>query len=56
MKLSDFIRQLNNYGSLKEPFFFMINYDMTQYHIQTLKDLDKDIYYQIDKKTTQSKK
>jgi len=56
MKLSDFIRQLNNYGSLKEPFFFVINYDMTQYHIQTLKDLDKDIYYQIDKNTTQPKK
>ena len=42
--------KLNYYGEKKEPFFFIINYDKTQYEVIPLKDLPKNIKYQISQK------
>ena len=44
------IETLNHYGSKKEPFFFMINYDLTQWDVQPLKDLSSDILFSINEK------
>lgn len=45
------ISTLNNYGSLKEPFFFLISYDLSEFYIKPLKDLPKDIKYEINEKS-----
>ena len=47
---------LNNYGSKKEPFFFMISYDLKNYEVIPLKDIPKDIQYKINSKELFSKK
>lgn len=41
-------QQLNYYGKKEEPFFFIINYDKTQFEVIPLKDLPKDIVYKMD--------
>jgi len=41
---------LNYYGSKKEPFFFLISYDLKEYDVQPLKDLDQDIKFEINEK------
>ncbi|MBD3841739.1 MAG: aminodeoxychorismate synthase component I [Campylobacterales bacterium] len=38
---------MNHYGSLREPFLFIINYDQTQSYISKLDQLDTDIHYSI---------
>lgn len=43
----ELISLLNKYGSLKEPFLFVISYDLSKYYIKPLKDLPKDIRYEI---------
>ncbi|PLY08590.1 MAG: aminodeoxychorismate synthase component I [Arcobacter sp.] len=50
MNNKELIDKLNNYGSLKEPFFFMISYDLSNYYVKALKDLDEDIKYEISSK------
>jgi len=40
--------ELNSYGMRKEPFLFIINYDMTQYDIIPLKNIPKNIKYVLD--------
>ena len=45
-------QQLNFYGEKKEPFFFIINYDTTQFEVIPLNALPKDIKYQISEKNT----
>lgn len=50
MNKQDLIKKLNDYGSLKEPFFFMISYDLSKYCIKALKDLPEDIKYDISSK------
>ena len=40
--------QLNYYGSIKEPFLFIIDFDLINYKILPLKDLPKNIKYKID--------
>ncbi len=45
MKLKEI---LNDYGSKKEPFFFMISYDLKNYEVIPLKDIPKDIQYKIN--------
>lgn len=45
----EFINTLNKYGSLKEPFFFLISYDATKSYACKLKDLPSDIKYCINK-------
>lgn len=43
---------LNKYGSLKEPFFFTISYDLSKFYVKTLKDLPKDINFEINHKSS----
>ena len=40
--------KLNYYGSKKEPFFFVIDFDMKNYEVIPLKELPSDISYEID--------
>jgi len=40
--------QLNFYGEKKEPFFFIINYNKTDYEVIPLKNLPNTIQYQIN--------
>lgn len=43
--------QLNYYGKQKEPFLFVIGFDLENFHIVKLKDLDKEnIFYKMDSK------
>lgn len=44
--------QLNHYGSLKEPFFFLISYDCSQFHVAPLCELDSDIKFSINEKNS----
>lgn len=43
-------RILNKYGSLKEPFFFTISYDLSQFYIKPLEELPSDIKFEINEK------
>ncbi|WP_419767536.1 aminodeoxychorismate synthase component I [Arcobacter sp.] len=54
MNNQELINQLNNYGSSKEPFFFMISYDLKNYFLKPLKDLPQDIKYEISPKEKKS--
>jgi len=40
--------QLNLYGSNKEPFLFIIDFDLINYKVIPLKSLPKDVKYKID--------
>jgi len=44
--------KLNYYGSKKEPFFFIINYDMSKYDLIPLDSLPNNITYKITKNCT----
>lgn len=44
--------KLNNYGSSNEPFFFIVSYDFTKFHIEKLSCLPENIKYEINSKTT----
>jgi para-aminobenzoate synthetase component 1 len=39
---------LNRYGKEKEPFFFSISFDLKNWVVQPLKDIDKDIEFCLD--------
>ena len=43
---------LNKYGSLKEPFFFTISYDLSKFYVKPLKDLPNDISFEINDKVS----
>ncbi len=43
---------LNKYGSSKEPFLFIISYDLKNYIVKPLKELDQDINFEINDKTS----
>ncbi len=43
---------LNKYGSLKEPFFFTISYDLSKFYVKPLKDLPSEISYEINDKVS----
>lgn len=43
--------KLNKFGSSKEPFLFVISYDLSKFYIQKLSHLPKNIKYQFDIKT-----
>lgn len=45
-------KKLNHYGSLKEPFFFTISYDTQDFFVQSLKELDEDICFEINEKVS----
>lgn len=40
--------ELNKFGSLKEPFLFVLSYDLSKFYIQKLSNLPKNIQYKID--------
>ena len=46
--------KLNYYGSIKEPFLFIIGFDKTEYEVIPLKELSKEIKYTIDKNQKKS--
>ncbi|NVJ53887.1 MAG: aminodeoxychorismate synthase component I [Campylobacteraceae bacterium] len=43
---------LNKYGSSKEPFFFLISYDLSQFYVKPLKELPSEIKYEINEKVS----
>jgi len=43
---------LNKYGSTNEPFFFLISYDLKNYMVEPLKNLDQDIKFEINEKAS----
>jgi para-aminobenzoate synthetase component 1 len=48
----DFKEKLNLLGSKKEPFFFCISYDMSQWEVHKLSQIPNDIKFNIDNKYT----
>ncbi len=44
----DLKETLNKYGSKKEPFFFVISYDLSKWDVTPLKNLSKDIKYSFE--------
>lgn len=47
----DLKNRLNYYGSLKEPFIFVISYDLSKFYIKPLKELPSQIKFEINNKT-----
>ena len=43
---------LNKYGSLKEPFLFVLSYDLSKFYVKPLKELPQDIKYKIKNKSS----
>lgn len=43
---------LNKYGSLKEPFLFVLSYDLSQYYVKPLKELPNEVKYEIKDKVS----
>lgn len=43
-------KKLNEYGSLKEPFLFVISYDLTKFYVKPLKELPSEIKFEIKNK------
>ncbi len=40
--------KLNKFGSLKEPFLFVLSYDLDKFYIEKLSSLPRDIKFQIN--------
>jgi para-aminobenzoate synthetase component I len=51
----NFKKLLNNYGSEKEPFFFMVSYDLSKYEVIKLSEIPKDIKYSFNSLSNSSK-
>lgn len=43
---------LNKYGSSKEPFFFLISYDLSKSYVKPLKELPREVKYEINEKVS----
>ncbi|RXJ65457.1 aminodeoxychorismate synthase component I [Halarcobacter ebronensis] len=56
MNIENLKEKLNHYGSLKEPFLFIISYDLSNFYIKPLKELPPQIEFEIDSQTTKSKR
>ena len=52
MKTKNLEETLNKFGSLKEPFLFVISYDLKKFYAQKLSKLPDTIKYNIDTKTS----
>ena len=51
-----FQSKLNHYGSLGEPFFFLVSYDLNEHCVEPLSTLSNDIQFEIhDKVSSKSK-
>jgi para-aminobenzoate synthetase component 1 len=48
LKKEQLRRLLNSYGAKREPIFFMINFDMTEFVVHPLADLPSDIRFHVD--------
>ena len=48
--------KLNKFGSLKEPFLFVISYDFTKFYIEKLSNLPASIKFQLNQKEDFSKR
>lgn len=46
----ELINTLNKYGSSKEPFLFIISYNLEKFYIKPLKDLPKEVKFKIEDK------
>ncbi|MDX4064767.1 aminodeoxychorismate synthase component I [Aliarcobacter skirrowii] len=55
MKIEKIKKKLNFYGSCKEPFLFLISYDLKRLHIEKLDKKSKKIKYQISSKVKNQK-
>ena len=47
-KLDDIKNLLNKYGSENEPFLFLLSYDLQNFHIKKLENLDETIKYELN--------
>ncbi|MBK6303699.1 MAG: aminodeoxychorismate synthase component I [Arcobacter sp.] len=47
---TNFKDNLNEFGSLKEPFLFLISYDLKKIYIEKLQNLSQNIKFEIDSK------
>ncbi|HRN00378.1 MAG TPA: aminodeoxychorismate synthase component I, partial [Aliarcobacter cryaerophilus] len=47
---TNFKDNLNEFGSLKEPFLFLISYDLEKIYIEKLQNLSQNIKFEIDSK------
>lgn len=52
MQNKELQKQLNHYGSLKEPFLFIVSYDMSSYYVKPLSELPEEIKYEINEKVS----
>lgn len=43
---------LNKYGSLKEPFFFTLSYDLSKFYVKPLRELPSEIKFEIKDKVS----
>ncbi len=43
---------LNRYGCLKEPYLFIISYDLSKFYVKALKDLPSSIKYEINEEVS----
>jgi para-aminobenzoate synthetase component 1 len=43
---------LNRLGSLREPFFFTISYDLSRFYVKPLSELPKEVSYEINDKVS----
>ncbi len=43
---------LNKYGSLREPFLFIISYDLSKFYVKPIKELPLNIKYEINEKVS----
>ncbi len=47
-------QKLNNYGSKKEPFLFVVSYDLSQFYLEKLSNLPKNIKFNINENPNSS--
>ncbi|QBF16699.1 aminodeoxychorismate synthase component I [Aliarcobacter thereius] len=52
--LKAFVDKLNLYGSNKEPFYFLISYDLNEFYIEKLKENNQNIKFEIDANSLQN--
>lgn len=52
MQKKELEEKLNKLGSLKEPFLFVISYDLKKFYIKKLSDLPQSIKYKINSNTS----
>jgi para-aminobenzoate synthetase component 1 len=54
--MNELREKLNSLGSAKEPFLFVVDYEVKNFYVSALKDLDDDIKFLIDNPSIKTKK